>query len=88
MRAYTGSFRGAGKTMVAAAIAITMLGLIRLPVAWVGAQQMGSNGVWLAFSVSNAAGALIAYTWYRRGTWRDADATRGPDPDVGAAADD
>ena len=88
MRAFTGSFRGAGKTMIAAAIAITMLGFIRLPVAWVGAQQLGPNGIWLAFSVSNAAGALIAYAWYSRGTWRDADATRGPGADVGAAADD
>ncbi|EJN58100.1 MATE family efflux transporter [Halogranum rubrum] len=88
MRAYTGSFRGAGKTMVAAVVAITMLGLIRLPVAWVGAQQLGSNGVWLAFSVSNVAGALIAVAWYKRGTWRDADATRGPGADVGTAADD
>ncbi|MFB6117899.1 MATE family efflux transporter [Halosegnis sp.] len=33
MRGYTGAFRGAGKTMVSAAIAITFLGFIRLPVA-------------------------------------------------------
>jgi putative MATE family efflux protein len=97
MRAYTGSFRGAGQTIVAAAIAITMLGLIRLPVAWVGSQQFvpGQNGIWFAFSVSNVAGAAMAYAWYRRGTWRDADATRGPGGDVevdldegAAAADD
>ena len=33
VRAYTGAFRGAGQTLVSAVIAITFLGLIRLPVA-------------------------------------------------------
>jgi Na+-driven multidrug efflux pump len=33
LRAYTGAFRGAGQTLVAAAITITFLGVIRLPVA-------------------------------------------------------
>ncbi|QZX99410.1 MATE family efflux transporter [Halobaculum rubrum] len=82
MRAYTGSFRGAGKTMTAAAISILMLGFIRLPVALGLARPdilglplpaFGSTGIWMAFAVSNTAGAIIAYLWYRRGTWRDAD---------------
>jgi putative MATE family efflux protein len=85
MRSYTGSFRGAGKTMAAAAISIAMLGAIRLPVAWVGANRMGSSGIWLAFAVSNVAGALLAYAWYQRGTWREVDLTEestvpGPSP--------
>jgi putative MATE family efflux protein len=86
MRAYTGSFRGAGKTMTAAVISITMLGLIRLPLAYVGVrppavlgiESLGTVGIWLAFAVSNAIGALLAYGWYQRGTWRDADVRRGP----------
>ena len=41
MRAYTGAFRGAGQTLVAAVIAITFLGLIRLPVAWFLSQGVG-----------------------------------------------
>jgi len=82
MRAYTGSFRGAGKTMTAAAISILMLGFIRLPVALGLARPdilglplpaFDSTGIWMAFAVSNTAGAIIAYLWYRRGTWRDAD---------------
>ncbi|PSQ06277.1 MATE family efflux transporter [Halobacteriales archaeon QS_6_71_20] len=91
MRAYTGSFRGAGKTMTAAAISVVMLGVIRLPVA-LGLARPGvlglplpaldSTGIWMAFAVSNAAGAAIAYLWYRRGTWRDAD-PRGPTPTDG-----
>ena len=75
LRAYTGSFRGAGKTLTAAVIAVLTLGVIRVPVAWIGADAIGASGIWLAFAVSNVAGAAIAYVWYRRGTWRDGELT-------------
>ncbi|NLV04670.1 MATE family efflux transporter [Haloarcula rubripromontorii] len=75
MRAYTGSFRGAGKTLTAAAISVLMLGIIRFPIAWFAADPMGESGIWLSFAVSNVAGALIAYGWYRRGTWRNSNLT-------------
>ena len=89
MRAYTGSFRGAGKTFTAAAISITMLGIIRLPLAYfgvrppafLGIESLGTIGLWVAFAVSNTAGALIAYAWYQRGTWRDADVRGDPTTD-------
>lgn len=70
LRAYTGSFRGAGKTMVAAGIAIATLGLIRVPVAYIGSISIGTVGIWIAFLASNILGATIAYLWYQRGTWR------------------
>ena len=78
MRSYTGSFRGAGETLTAAAISILMLGVIRLPFAYFASQSWGygSTGIWMAFTVSNTAGALIAYAWYRRGTWRKGSLTR------------
>jgi Na+-driven multidrug efflux pump len=88
VRAYTGGFRGAGKVMTAAAISITMLGLIRLPVAWFAAGVMGSDGIWMAFAVSNTIAAGIAVAWFRRGTWREADLTdEGVDPSA-APTDD
>jgi len=74
-RAYTGSFRGAGKTLTAAAISVLMLGVVRFPIAWVAAGDIGETGIWLSFALSNVAGAAIAYAWYRRGTWRDGDLT-------------
>jgi len=86
LRAYTGAFRGAGKTLVAAVISIATLAVIRLPFAWVASQYFpdvfpeARMGVWAAFFVSNALGALIAFTWYRTGSWRDADATAGSRP--------
>jgi putative MATE family efflux protein len=75
VRAYTGGFRGAGKVMTAAVISIAMLGVIRLPVAWIGARTMGSDGIWMAFAVSNVVAAVLAVAWFRRGTWRDAGTT-------------
>ncbi|RYJ19477.1 MATE family efflux transporter [Halogeometricum borinquense] len=78
MRSYTGSFRGAGETLTAAAIAVLMLGFIRLPFAYFASQSFdhGSTGIWMAFTVSNVAGAVIAYAWYRRSTWRDKSLAR------------
>ncbi|WP_135824421.1 MATE family efflux transporter [Halorussus ruber] len=84
MRAYTGGFRGAGKTMVAAAIAILMLGIVRLPVAWYNTQYAGMDqtGIWWAFVVSNIVGAVVAVAWFKRGTWRDADVRDDEKPGV------
>jgi len=102
MRAFTGGFRGAGKTLTAAAIAMLTLGGIRLPVAYIASQfrlpipyadlVFGVRGIWVAFFVSNVAGAVIAWLWFRRGTWREGDvrgdeaATTLPDG-VDSAAD-
>ncbi|MBV0926001.1 MATE family efflux transporter [Halomicroarcula limicola] len=74
-RAYTGSFRGAGKTLTAAAISVSMLGIIRFPIAWIAADPLGESGIWLSFATSNVAGATLAYAWYRRGTWRETTLT-------------
>ncbi|TKR24435.1 MATE family efflux transporter [Natronomonas salsuginis] len=78
MRAYTGSFRGAGKTLTAAAISVLMLGVVRFPIAWVAAGELGSSGIWLSFAISNVVGALLAYAWYGRGTWREGNLTGSP----------
>lgn len=119
VRAYSGGFRGSGKVVVSASLAILMLGFLRLPVSWVAsrvvdisvvsvsipgvgafettafantlladafAYSLGSRGIWLGFAVSNVAAAVIAYVWFLRGTWRDADLT--DDPTTAAAADD
>ncbi|MEF8872844.1 MAG: MATE family efflux transporter [Haloarculaceae archaeon] len=78
MRAYSGGFRGAGKTLTAAAIAIFTQGVVRLPLAWVGAEQFGTDGLFGAFVVSNIVGGIIAFLWFRRGTWRETDLTDSP----------
>jgi Na+-driven multidrug efflux pump len=109
LRAYTGAFRGAGRTMVAAVVAITFLGLVRLPVAAalalgvgpttlaVGGLSvavprlvvgMGPVGIWWGFVVSNLVGATLAFAWFKRGTWRDADVRGGPGTPDDSGSDD
>ncbi|WP_049920977.1 MATE family efflux transporter [Halopiger djelfimassiliensis] len=73
VRAYSGGFRGAGKTLIAAAISVLTLGVIRFPLAWVGSSVMGSTGIWLSFTISTLIGGCIAYAWFRWGTWADPD---------------
>lgn len=75
MRAYIGGIRGTGKTLTAATISVLIVGLARLLIAFFGALEMGSSGIWLSFAVSNVIGAVVAYLWFRRGTWRGMDLT-------------
>lgn len=70
VRVFTASFRGAGQTLTAAAIVLLMYGIIRLPTAQLGAVSLGSSGVWTAIAATNVLGAVLAYGWYRWGTWR------------------
>ncbi len=59
IRAYTGAFRGAGQTLVAAAIAVAFLGGIRLPVAAALAYGIGPYALEVA-GVTLAVPALLA----------------------------
>jgi len=91
-RAFTGGFRGAGKTLIAAAISVIALAGVRLPTAYVASQgvlptdlwffgQPDARGIWIAFFVSNVVGAIIAYAWFRRGTWREGNVRGTPGAD-------
>jgi putative MATE family efflux protein len=82
MRAYNGSFRGAGKTMTAAVVSLGTLMVFRLPLAYGTARlsPLAENGIWLAFAASNVLGAVVAYAWYQRGTWRGVDIARDAGP--------
>ncbi|MFP4589317.1 MAG: MATE family efflux transporter, partial [Candidatus Acetothermia bacterium] len=70
MRVFSGGFRGAGKTLVAAAIAILTLGIIRYPLALLLSSRIGPTGIWSALAASNVLGLIIAAFWFRRGTWK------------------
>ena len=86
LRAYSGGFRGAGRTLTAAAIAVVLFGFIRLPIAYVASQglvpldvwifgQRTPEGIWFAFAVSGVIAAVVAASWFERGTWRGSDLT-------------
>ena len=86
LRAYSGGFRGAGRTLTAAAIAVLLFGFIRLPIAYVASQGVvpvdlwffGSpdpTGIWFAFAVSGIVAAVVAAGWFELGKWRGMDIT-------------
>lgn len=68
-RAFLGGFRGAGKTLVAALLGIITVGIIRFPTAFAASRFLGPVGIWLAFPISNVAGAIISYLWFKRSKW-------------------
>jgi putative MATE family efflux protein len=86
LRAYSGGFRGAGKTLTAAVIAVVLFGFIRLPIAYVASQGLvpldwwifgtkTPQGIWFGFAASGVIAALVAAAWFERGTWRDGNLT-------------
>ena len=89
LRAYSGGFRGAGRTLTAAAIAVVLFGFIRLPIAYVASQGLvpldlwifaepTPSGIWFAFAVSGITAAVVAATWFELGKWRGVGLTDGP----------
>jgi putative MATE family efflux protein len=96
LRAYSGGFRGAGKTLTAATIAVVLFGFIRLPIAYVASQGLvpldvwifrtpNPEGIWLGFAASGIIAAVVAAVWFESGSWRDGnltdEVTRGEEPD-------
>ena len=92
LRAYSGGFRGAGKTLTAAAIAVLLFGFIRLPIAYVASQGVipvdiwffGTRtpvGIWFAFAVSGIVAATVAAGWFELGNWRGVDLSDASDAD-------
>jgi Na+-driven multidrug efflux pump len=86
LRAYSGGFRGAGKTLTAATIAVVLFGFLRLPIAYVASQGLvpvdiwilGSrtpSGIWFAFAISGIIAGVVAAVWFELGNWRGGDLT-------------
>ncbi len=101
LRAYSGGFRGSGKTLTAAAIAVLLFGLLRLPIAYVASQNviptdiwfLGGKtpvGIWFAFAVSGIVAAIVAASWFEIGKWRGVDLTQrvGDSPVEGTSETD
>lgn len=61
-----GAFSGAGRTFVAMALAIVGLWVIRFPLAFVLSERtdLGLDGIWWAFPVSNVLAAALAVGWF------------------------
>ncbi len=96
VRAYSGGFRGAGKTLTAAVIAVVLFGFVRLPIAYVASRGLvpidgwffgapSPTGIWFAFAVSSVIAAVVAMGWFESGGWRGGDRT---EPESGPSSRD
>lgn len=67
-----GVFNGAGLTKVSMLISILVLWTARFPVAFMLSHNtsLSYEGIWWAFPISNAIAALIAFVYYKRGSWK------------------
>ena len=99
LRAYSGGFRGAGKTLTAAAIAVLLFGFIRLPIAYLASQNrvpvdiwfFGSrtpSGIWFAFAFSGIIAAIVAAGWFELGKWRGVELTQKLDEETSDRANE
>ena len=61
-----GGFSGAGRTYVSMLISIASLWVLRFPVAWLLSSSvgLGTDGIWWAFPISYAGGAVVAVVWF------------------------
>ncbi len=61
-----GGFSGAGRTYVSMLISVFSLWILRFPLAWFFSTRLGwgTDGIWWAFPVSYAGGAVLAVVWF------------------------
>lgn len=73
----TGAFRGAGRTVMAMALTIVTLWVLQFPLAFILSERtaLREAGIWWAFPITNIAAAVIAWVWFRRGTWKSRSLT-------------
>jgi putative MATE family efflux protein len=69
--AYSGLFRGTGKTKISMLMSIISLWILRLPAAYLFAFicGLGELGIWIAFPFSNVISGIIAAIIAKKGSW-------------------
>jgi putative MATE family efflux protein len=67
----SGALAGAGNTIAAMSLSILSFWILRFPVAWVLAVpgELGPDGIFWSFPISNIMAGVVAVGWFLRGTW-------------------
>ncbi len=67
-----GVFNGAGFTKASLLISVFGLWIIRFPSAFIFSEKtnLGIEGIWWAFPVSNLIAAIVAFAYYKMGYWK------------------
>ncbi|WP_417590692.1 MATE family efflux transporter [Owenweeksia hongkongensis] len=67
-----GAFNGVGMTTVSMLISIFSLWIVRFPVAWMLSEKttLSYEGIWWAFPASNLLAAIVAFAYFKSGSWK------------------
>ncbi|MCX6266204.1 MAG: MATE family efflux transporter [Bacteroidetes bacterium] len=67
-----GVLRGAGDTLIPMFISLFSLWIIRIPVAWVLANNpaIGVHGIWWSIPIGWLSGVILYSVYYRMGYWK------------------
>lgn len=67
-----GVFNGVGLTYVSMLISVFSLWIVRFPVAFILSNKtdLGYEGIWWAFPISNLLAAALAFGYYKTGNWK------------------
>ncbi len=67
-----GVFNGAGFTKASMLISILSLWVVRFPLAYILSYNtdLGHEGIWWAFPISNLIAAIVAFTYLKMGYWK------------------
>lgn len=71
--AINGAFRGSGNTMLSMVLSIISLWVLRFPLAYILSKHTAllEVGIWIAFPVGNIIAVIIAYSWFKKGSWKE-----------------
>ncbi|WP_372759853.1 MATE family efflux transporter [Pseudoalteromonas sp.] len=66
------AFRASGNMLNAMLVALLSQGIVQFPAAYILAKhtQLGDNGIWYSFAITNVVIALITYAWFVQGSWQ------------------
>ncbi|MCG2419691.1 MATE family efflux transporter [Aequorivita sp. F47161] len=67
-----GTFNGAGFTKASMFISIMTLWIVRFPLAYLLSYtfEMGPEGIWWSFPISNLVAGIVAFSYFKTGYWK------------------
>ncbi|TMP65664.1 MATE family efflux transporter, partial [Pseudoalteromonas sp. S1609] len=72
------AFRASGNMLNAMVIALLSQCVVQFPAAYILSNhtELGDQGIWYSFAITNITIALIAFAWFMRGSWKKTKLTK------------
>jgi putative MATE family efflux protein len=72
------AFRASGNMVNAMLIALLSQGVVQFPAAYILSKhtELGDQGIWYSFAITNVVIAFICYTWFMQGRWQQTILTK------------